>query len=323
MTNVTMTGFARTTVLALGLACAPATLAFAQDYPARSVEVIHQFGPGGGTDRFIRAIAEPLQALTNQTFVPISITGGGGIPAVVTYMQRPSDGYTILSLGPEEVINHALGRIDLSTVRPIARIQYDQGLFLVRKDSPLQTVDDLIAQAKETPGSIKVAVTGTAGFDDALVGLWNQKSGAEVITVPFNAAEMVSNTLGGHVDMMYEEYGAAKGLIESGDLRPLVLFSDARLPELPDVPTAAEKGIDVTLGRWRGFGIKADTDSAVVDRLAQLMAEAAASESYKTIEAESALQYRSEFFGPAAFQTFLEAEIGVYTDVMKQLGYIN
>lgn len=323
MTITTMTGLTRMTTLAFGLAFGPATVAVAQDYPERSVEVIHQFGPGGGTDRFIRAIAEPLQAMTGQTFVPISITGGGGIPAFATYMQRPADGYSILSLGPEEVINHALGRIDLSSVTAIARIQYDQGLFLVNKDSPLQTVEDLIAAAKENPGAIKVAVTGSAGFDDALVGLWNQKSGAELVTVPFNAAEMVSNTLGGHVDMMYEEYGAAKGLIDSGDLRPLVLFSEERLPELPDVPTAAEKGIDVTLGRWRGFGIKADADSATVDRLAQLMADAAASETYKTIETESALQYRSVFFGPEEFQTFLESEIDVYTDVMQQLGYIN
>ncbi len=323
MTIRTISGVARATVLTFGFAAATATFAVAQDYPTRNVEVIHQFGAGGGTDRFIRAIAEPLQAATGQSFVPISITGGGGIPAVVNYMQRPADGYTILSLGPEEVINHALGRIDLSTIRPIARIQYDQGLFLVSKDSPLQTVDDLIAAAKASPGAIKVAVTGTAGFDDALVGLWNQRSGAEVITVPFNAAEMVSNTLGGHVDMMYEEYGAAKGLIDSGDLRPLVLFSDTRLPELPDVPTAAEKGVDVTLGRWRGFGIKADADGAIVDRLSQLMTDAVASESYKAIEVDSALQYRSVFFGPDEFQTFLEAEIEVYTAVLKQLGYIN
>lgn len=315
------TGLARATAICLAMLAA--TNAGAQDYPNRSVEVIHQFGPGGGTDRFIRAIAEPLQTLTGQTFVPISTTGGGGIPAVITFLQRPSDGYTVLSIGPEEVINHALGRIDLSQVRAVARIQYDQGLFFVAKDSPIQTVDDLIAAAKAEPGGLKVAVTGTAGFDDTLVGLWNAKSGAALTTVPFTAAEMVSNTLGGHVDLMYEEFGSAKGLIDSGDLRPLVLFSDSRLPELPEVPTAAEKGIDVTLGRWRGFALKADTDPAIVDRLAALMSDAAASESYKAIEAESALQHRSVFLGPDAFKTFIDAEIGIYTDVLKQLGLTN
>lgn len=317
------TGLARATALAVGMTAVAAGAAFTQDYPERSVEVIHQFGAGGGTDRFIRAIAEPLQASTGQTFVPISVTGGGGIPAVLNFMQRPADGYTVLSLGPEEVINHALGRIDLTQVRPIARIQYDQGLFLVSKDSPLQTVDDLMAAAKAAPGDLKVAVTGTAGFDDALVGLWNAKSGATLTTVPFNAAEMVSNTLGGHVDVMYEEFGSAKGLIESGDLRPLVLFSDSRLPELPDVPTAQEKGVDVTLGRWRGFGLNAQTDPAVIDRLTALLADAAASDTYKKIEAENALQHRSVFLGPDEFQAFIDAEIAVYTDVMKELGYTN
>ena len=56
----------------------------ADDYPSRTVEAIHQFGPGGGTDRFIRAIGEPFQEITGQALVPISVQGGGGVPAAVT-----------------------------------------------------------------------------------------------------------------------------------------------------------------------------------------------------------------------------------------------
>ncbi|MFC6761558.1 tripartite tricarboxylate transporter substrate-binding protein [Sulfitobacter porphyrae] len=139
--------------------------------------------------------------------------------------------------------------------------------------------------------------------------------------MPFGAAEMVSNTLGGHLDMMYEEYGPTRGLIESGDLIPLLLFSDDRLAELPDVPTAKELGYDVTIGRWRGFGIKPDTNAADVETLVALFRDAAADPGYKKIEAENALQYRSEFIGPEAFKTFLDGEIATYTQIMKQLGY--
>lgn len=308
--------------VAFGTSGLTGVAAIAQDYPERSVEVIHQFGPGGGTDRFIRAIAEPFQSQTDESMVSISVTGGGGVPAAVNFMQRKADGYTLLGIGPEQVINHAMGRMPLDGVQPVARIQFDQGLFLVAADSPYQTIEDLIAAATENPGDLKVGVTGTAGFDDALVGLWNLESGAEVMTVPFAAAEMVSNTLGGHVDLMYEEYGPSRGLIESGDLRPLVLFADERLPVLPDVPTAKELGYDVSLGRWRGFAIKEGTDPEIVEALSGILSEAAQSESYKKVEEENALQYRSEYLGPEEFSAFVDEQIEIYTDVLTKLGYI-
>lgn len=297
------------------------TTAIAGDYPDRTVEIIHQYGPGGGTDRFIRAIGEPMQEATGQSVVPISIKGGGGVPAYVSFLQRPANGYTLVSLSPDDVINHALGRIDLSSVYPLVRIQYDQGMLLTSKDSPLKSLDDILAAAKENPGGLKVGVTGSAGFDDALVGQFNAEAGIELETVPFGAAEMVSNTLGGHIDLMYEEYGPTRGLIESGDLVPLVLFSDERLPELPEVPTAKENGYDVTLGRWRGFGIRPDTDPEIIAKLIELFQAAYEDPGYKEVETQSALQYRSEFLGPDEFKAFMDSETEAFSKIMKDLGY--
>jgi putative tricarboxylic transport membrane protein len=298
-----------------------ATMSVAEDYPNRTVEIIHQYGAGGGTDNFIRAIGQTMQDATGQSFVPISIKGGGGVPAFVSFMQRPANGYTLVSLSPDDVINQALGRIDMSNVLPLVRIQYDQGMILVSKDSEIQSLDDLLAAAKANPGGLKVGVTGSAGFDDALIGLFNTEADIQLETGPFGAAEMVSNTLGGHIDMMYEEYGPTRGLIESGDLIPLVLFSDKRLPELPEVPTAQESGFDVTLGRWRGFGIRPDTDAVIVDELTDLFKAASEDPAYKEIEMKAALQYRSEFLGPEEFKSFLDTEIEAFAKIMKDLGY--
>jgi putative tricarboxylic transport membrane protein len=144
-----------------------------------------------------------------------------------------------------------------------------------------------------------------------------------VTTVPFGSSEMVSNTLGGQVDAMYEEYGPARGLIESGDLRPLVVFSDERLPVLPDVPTAKELGYDVTLGRWRSVSMHHDAEPAHADKLADALREAVLDEGYKDFEEKSALQYRSVFLGPKEFKAFVEREIETYTKVLTELGYVN
>lgn len=314
------------TLMALGLAAGTALApisATAEDYPSGSMEVVHQFGPGGGTDRFIRAIGEPFKSISGASLVPISVSGGAGIPASVNFEQRPGDGSSLMAIGPEQVINHALGRIDLSKYQPVARIQYDQGLFYVAPDSEYQNIEDLIAHLKDNPGDLKLGVTGAAGFDAMLAGLWNTATGAELTLIPFEkSSEAMAAVLGGHIDVLYEEYGPVRGALESNELVPLVVFSEERLPVLPDVPTAEELGYDVTLGRWRGVAIASEAAPEKAEKLYSIFEEAVDADSYKKIEEQSGLQYRSELIGPKAFQEFLENEVQVYTEVLKSLGQI-
>ena len=165
-------------------------------------------------------------------------------------------------------------------------------------------------------------MTGAAGFDDVLVGLWNLKSKAELKSVPFEAAaEATAAVLGGHVDLLYEEYGPMRSLIESGKLRPLVLFAEARLPVVKTVPTAKELGVDVTLGRWRGFAFKEGTKPEQVEAMAKVFEKAAKDPVYKAIEQQNMLQFRSKYLGPAEFKTFFDKEMEIYAEVMKNLGY--
>lgn len=310
------------------LACAGCTMMLVQAgaaqeaYPERTVEVINQFGPGGGTDQFIRAIGEPFESITDQSLVGISVQGGGGVPAAQTFFDRPADGYTMMAIGPEEMINDALGRIDASKFQAVARVQYDQGLFYSSGSGDLKTIQDVIDQAKSKPGGLKIAITGAAGFDEALVGLWNLNSGAEITPVPFkSASEALAAVLGGHVDLLYEEYGPSRGMIEAGELNALVVFAEERLPVLEDVPTAVELDIDVTLGRWRGFALKEGDSEESVAKLGEIFAEAVKADSYKDLEEKNALQYRSEFFGPEEFSKFLEGQREVYKEITEKLGF--
>jgi putative tricarboxylic transport membrane protein len=317
-----VTKFAALLALSLGVA-APALAAGVKDYPARNVEAINQFGPGGGTDLFIRAIGQPFADITGKSLVGLSVTGGGGIPAATQFFSRRADGHTLMAIGPEEVINHAKGRIDATKFMPVARVQYDQGLFYVSADSPIKNLKDLVEHARKNPGKLSISMTGAAGFDETLVGLWNARSGAELNAVPFDSgAESVSAVLGGHTDLMYEEYGPSRALIEAGRLRPLVVFSEERLPVLPDVPTAREAGIDVTLGRWRGFALKEGDDKAHAGALFSIFQKASQDPRYKATEEKSGLQYRSVLLGPDEFKAFLDSEIETYRAVLKSLGHI-
>jgi putative tricarboxylic transport membrane protein len=320
--KIRMTKFVALMAVAVGLTVQAAAVS-ASDYPARNVEAINQFGPGGGTDLFIRAIGQPFADITGRTLVGISVTGGGGIPAATQFFSRRADGHTLMAIGPEEVINHARGRIDATRFMPVARVQYDQGLFYVKSDSPIKTAQDLVEHARANPGKLSISMTGAAGFDETLVGLWNLTSKAELNPVPFNSgAEAISAVLGGHVDMLYEEYGPSRAMIESGDLRPLVVFAEERLPVLPDVPTARELGIDVTLGRWRGFALKEGDNPAHAKALYDIFSKSVEDPRYKEIEEKNGLQYRSVLLGPDEFKTFLEQEMEIYRTVLKELGHI-
>jgi putative tricarboxylic transport membrane protein len=310
------------TVAAIAASFALAAPAFAQDYPTRTVEVIHHYGPGGGTDRFVRAIADPFAQIAGQQMVPVSIQGGGGIPAIAQWQRRPADGYTIMAISPAQIISHVQGRIDMADFMPLARVQFDQALIWVPADSPFETVQDMVAFAEENPGAVSVAISGAGGFDEVAVSLFGLEADVQFTTVPFSSSEMVSNTVGGQVDAMFEEFGPARGLWESGDLRPLVLFSEARLPVLPEVPTALELDYNVTLGRWRAFAMQASDNPAQAQRMYELVEQAVETEGYKEYEQQSALQYRSELIGLDDFQSFIDSEIETYTAVMKQLGYI-
>jgi putative tricarboxylic transport membrane protein len=311
-------------VCLLGLALQSSAIAADKvKYPSRTIEVINQFGPGGGTDLFIRAIAMPFAKITKQSLIPISVTGGGGVPAATDFFNRPADGYTLMAVGPEEVINHAMKRIDAKRFMPLARIQYDQGMFFVRDKSPFKTIQDVMAAAKQSPGKLSIAVTGAAGFDDVLVGLWNLKSGAELKSIPFEAAaEATANLLGGHVDLLYEEYGPMRSLIESGRVVPLVIFAEERLPVIKDVPTAKELGADVTVGRWRGFAFKEGTKPEQIESLSKVFEKAVKDRIYKAIEEQNMLQFRSKYLGPAEFKSFFNNQMDIYAEVLKRIGYI-
>lgn len=311
-----------TGALALATGLAATAVVAQEDYPSRTVEVVHQYGPGGGTDRFIRAVADPFAEIAGEQMVPVSVQGGGGMPAVANFLQRPADGHSLMAISPAQVIAHVQGRIDMADFMPLARVQFDQALIWVPADSPYETIEEFVTAAQEDPGSVSVAISGAAGFDEVTVSLFGLESEATFTTVPFSSSEMVSNTVGGQVDAMFEEFGPARGLWESGDLRPLVVFSEERLPVLPDVPTAQELGYDVTLGRWRAFAMQADDEVEHAETLYGIIEQAVETDSYKEFEEQSALQYRSELIGLDEFQAFIDQEIETYTAVMQELGYI-
>lgn len=295
------------------------------DYPEKTLQMIVGWGAGGGTDVFARAIAQPASEKMGQTINVVNMKGASGALSGDYVVSQPADGYTIWAEGSNYSINVALGKTPhgLDQYIPIARIQYDTGSLQVGENSKFNTIEDLVAYAKEHPGEITVGGTGAAGFDEVIIAKFEKAAGIDLKYVPFESAgDMHTAVLGGHIDAEYEEFGPTVKLIDAGSIKVLLAFTENKLEQYQDVPISKEKGWDVTDGMWRGLFVKAGTPQEIVDYLREVFSESKDAESYKEIEAVNLLNLRPGYMDSEEFTTFIQDDIEEYKVVLKELGYI-
>ena len=297
-------------------------------FPTRPVEVIMHFGPGGGTDLYVRSIAVDGSRNLGQSVVPVSVTGGGGMYAWERFVSQPADGHTLFALGPEQIIMHNLDMIDLlAAMYPLMRSQSDTFVYFSRgDDARFPTIEAVIEYARANPGSLTIAGTSPASFDEVHIGLFAIEHGIEINYVPFpSAAQAFAAVLGGSVDILGEEVGPAADLIQSGHLRPLVVFVDMDSvdnPMLANIRTSQALGwsSSLTMGRWRGLGIARGTDPEQKRIFVDAFYRAMQGTAYRNMERENLLDIRPGFMGTEEFTEFFRTEIEIYRRVMDAIG---
>jgi tripartite-type tricarboxylate transporter receptor subunit TctC len=294
-----------------------------KDYPTRAIEVVVQYGAGGGSDIFVRSLMMPARS---QLKVPINVTnltGGAGVKASTYVLSQPADGYTIYNFSPEQLINTVFGRENYKEFVPLCNVQQDQSVFYVRAESPFKTIQDVIKYAKENPGKLQFTGTTAASPDEVIIMLFAKKAGIKVKYIPFDAApETHAAVLGGHIDVLHEEPGVIMSLIEAKKLRPLIVFTEKRLDKFPDVPTARELGYDITMGRWRGLCVKKGTPQEIVNYLSDVLKKCSQDPSYKAIEKANLLDLRPGWKGPEEYGKFWDEEYVNYRAIFDELGYL-
>lgn len=305
---------------------APAQAAAAGDkYPSKPVTIICVHGVGGGTDVFSRAIAMTLAKALKQSVVVNNVTGASGATGQAYVAKQPADGYTIMANGSDIEINDVLKRGDTTRndFTPIGRVQHDQGALWVKADSPYKTIQDLLQAVKANPDKVKFGIVNAMAFDDVLLGTFGDALGVKLNTVPFQSgSESLAAVLGGHVDVMYDEPGPAWGTFEAKKIRPLMTFTEKRLPLMEDVPTSVELGYNVTLGIWRGLWVKKGTPDPIVKTLETSVKKAAEDPIYKAVEHQTMLDMRPGYLNSADFAKFIESEFQIYNKTMTKLGFV-
>jgi tripartite-type tricarboxylate transporter receptor subunit TctC len=290
-------------------------------FPKKEITLIVQAKPGGTSDLVARTIARDVEKRLGQKIVVQNKPGASGSIAMNFVAGQRPDGYTIGYLPVEVAMLQYLG---YQNVKPdrfalISGAISVPAVLTVPADSPYKTLQDFLTAAKQRPGELSVGNSGPGSIWHAATGAIEQTGGVKLRPVPFDGgAPAVVALLGDKIDAV--SVGASEVLsgVTSGKLRALAVLGDERSPELPDVPTAKEAGLDAVVTGWGGFGAPKGTPQPVVDKLAGAIQAAVNSASFKQAMSKQAIDVN--YRDPQAFTAFATQQSRQFAQIVPKLG---
>ena len=308
---------------ALATAAAAATPAWAE---IAGLEIIAPAGPGGGYDQLARATQQFLDAGKLASGVQVqNVPGAGGTIGLAQFVTKGSRNPSLLVTGLGMIGAIAINKspVTLDQVAPMARLTGEYQPLVVAADSPIKSLDDLLAQFKADPGSVSWGGFALGSPDHILCALIVKATGGDVAKMNYIVAgaggEMLAQVMGGHLTVATGGLNEMAQQIEAGKLRALGISSPERLPGV-DIPTFKEQGVDVELVNWRGLLAPAKMKAAEKDAL-----DAALSEMVKSDGWQALLKERGwvDMYQPAEeFAGFLGPERIRIEGILKDVGLV-
>jgi tripartite-type tricarboxylate transporter receptor subunit TctC len=259
-----------------GLICAtlayPAGGAQAQETPFPQkgpIEITVLFPAGSSADVTARLLAEGMAKNLGANVIIINRPGAGGAIGYRHVAAQKPDGYSLVWNSNSISTTFYTGTLafNYEAFDPVARVLVESPVVAVKGDAKWKTLGELVAHARANPKSITVANSGVGSHTHISSAALFRTAGVEVLDVPFGAAQVVPSVLGGQVDAAIQLPAALAGNVKAGQLRLLASLTSARDPAFPDVPTAREQGLDISLEAWRGIAVPKGTPKAVIAAL--------------------------------------------------------
>ena len=232
------------------LLLASSATTWAQEWPSRPVHLMVGFAPGGGTDIVGRALAQRMGENLKQSIVVENKAGAAGTIAADYVAKAAPDGYTLL-MGHSN--SNAISPFVLSNVpydpatdfTPITYLGYVPNVLVVNAALPVNSVAELIALAKTKPGQLTYGSSGIGSTQHLAGALFAKISGVTLNHIPYKGSgQAIVDLLSGQITMNFDTLPPVLEHIKSGKLRALAISTPKRLPQLPNVPTFAEVGIN-------------------------------------------------------------------------------
>ncbi len=277
--------FAGVLIISLGAFVIPS---FAADYPDKDIRMVVPWGAGGGTDGIVRKLGTIAEKEIGRSIYVENIEGGISATGVLQVMKSQPNGYTLGALTYDSVVTvpwqGLLPSYQLEKLKLIARVTSEPDAIMASTKSPYKTVSDLVEAAKKDPEKVKVGIQNTGSRTHLAMLQLQDLTGArfKLISYPGGAAPQKEAILSGEVDVVVTSMGDFASLIESGDVRGVMEFSDTRNPTYPDVPTAKEEGMDLQIGSFIVLAAPANTPDDVVAKVEAAYKAALESDEFQT-----------------------------------------
>ena len=301
-----------------------AASAAAQSYPVRPVRVIVPYAAGGNTDFTARAIGAKLSDVFGQQVIVDNRPGGATNIGTEVAAKAPPDGYVLLMGGASNAINMSLfARPPYDTLRdfaPVILCVKGANVLSAHPSLPAKSLRELIALARAQPGKLNFASSGIGSSNQMAGELLKVMAKIDIVHVPYKGnAPALTDTLAGHVEMMFSGVPAVAPHIQSGRVRAIGIGSLKRFPALPQVPTFDEsglKGYEATT--WFGLMAPIKTPKEVVTRWNVEVGKILASAEIRERFINDGLEPMGG--SPESFGQFIRAEIDKYAKVIKLAG---
>lgn len=271
----------RRMILAAPLAAALPRPLLAQAWPTRPIRMLVAWTPGGGVDVPVRLLLPKMQEVLGQPLVAENRGGASGSIGAAFVAQQPADGYTVLADAAAHVSNDSLMRLGFTyatAFAPVTQVSVLPHLLVVKPESPIRTLADLIAAARARPGQLTYASSGIAAGPHLASALLLRQAGVTATHVPYRgSAAAMADVLAGNVDFTFSTIPQASPLVREGRLRALAISTRERVPALPNVATVAEQGFPgFELNEWVALWVPAGTPQPIIHRLYEAAAAALA-----------------------------------------------
>jgi len=302
-----------------------AACAFAQAYPTKPIRVIVPFPPGGAVDFYARVVQPPLSELLGQQIVIENKVGASGMVGAEAVAKSAPDGYTLLlgniaSLAINVGIYPKMPYDPLKDFTPVIRTVDVNYVLVVHPSLPVKTVAELVAYAKANPGKLSYGSAGSGSLPHLGTELFKAQTGTDMVHIPYKGGgPMVTDLLGGNVQLVIADQANLMPHVQSGKLRALAVATPRRSPNAPDLPTIAESGLagfDATA--WQGLVGPAGLPPDVVKRL---------NDAFNQVMAMPAVREKLVGGGlepvggtPEQFRAFIASEIAKWTKISKDVG---
>jgi len=310
-------------IVAVSLVCGLG-LAQAQSYPSKPIRMLVGFPPGGPTDVVGRIIAEKLGEQLGQPVLVENRPGAAGNIAAEQVSKASPDGYTLLYASNAIAISPGLysklGFDPLKDLVPITEAGTGSLVFVVHPSVPAKTVKEFIEYAKQRPGQLNYASSGSGTITHLAAVLFSQQTGIQTQHVPYKgSAPSLVDLVAGRVHFLMGAINTAVPFIKDGKLRPLAVTGLKRSPALPDVKTLDESDLPgFEAANWQGVFAPAGTPAAIISRLNAEFVKAVHSPELRPKLAQQDM----EPTGPAveAFGTAFREELARWTKLAKEAG---